>query len=182
MIRRNRRLREVPILNTASLPDLIFTVLFFFMIVTHMRTTTSKVKYALPQGTELKRLVKKSAVTYIYIGRDMPKTTRETSTVVSPNTSSASSPNTSTASSMDVSVYKVQLNNRVGTIGEVASFVANEKKRMNPDDQVKMTVSIKADRSTPMYVINAVKRAVRAGGATRINYSAERESDKLKQK
>ena len=174
MIRRNRRLREVPILNTASLPDLIFTVLFFFMIVTHMRTTTRKVQYALPQGTELKRLVKKSAVTYIYIGRDMPETTRETSTVASPNTSSASS--------MDVSAYKVQLNNRVGTIGEVASFVANEKKRMNPDDQVKMTVSIKADRSTPMYVINAVKRAVRAGGATRINYSAERESDKLKQK
>lgn len=174
MIRRNRRLREVPILNTASLPDLIFTVLFFFMIVTHMRTTTSKVKYALPQGTELKRLVKKSAVTYIYIGRAMPETTRETS--------SAASPNTSSASSMDVSAYKVQLNNRVGTIGEVASFVANEKKRMNPDDQVKMTVSIKADRSTPMYVINAVKRAVRAGGATRINYSAERESDKLKQK
>lgn len=182
MIRRNRRLREVPMLNTASLPDLIFTVLFFFMIVTHMRTTTSKVKYALPQGTELKRLVKKSAVTYIYIGRAMPKTTRETSTVASPNTSSAVSPNTSSASSMDVSAYKVQLNNRVGTIGEVASFVANEKKRMNPDDQVKMTVSIKADRSTPMYVINAVKRAVRAGGATRINYSAERESDKLKQK
>ena len=174
MIRRNRRLREVPMLNTASLPDLIFTVLFFFMIVTHMRTTTSKVKYALPQGTELKRLAKKSAVTYIYIGRAMPETTRETSTVVSPNTSSASS--------MDVSAYKVQLNNRVGTIGEVASFVANEKKHMNPDDQVKMTVSIKADRSTPMYVINAVKRAVRAGGATRINYSAERESDKLKQK
>lgn len=182
MIRRNRRLREVPMLNTASLPDLIFTVLFFFMIVTHMRTTTSKVQYALPQGTELKRLVKKSAVTYIYIGRDMPETTRETSTVASPNTSSAVSPNTSSASLMDVSAYKVQLNNRVGTIGEVASFVANEKKRMNPDDQVKMTVSIKADRSTPMYVINAVKRAVRAGGATRINYSAERESDKLKQK
>lgn len=182
MIRRNRRLREVPMLNTASLPDLIFTVLFFFMIVTHMRTTTSKVQYALPQGTELKRLVKKSAVTYIYIGRDMPETTRETSTVASPNTSSAVLPNTSSASSMDVSAYKVQLNNRVGTIGEVASFVANEKKRMNPDDQVKMTVSIKADRSTPMYVINAVKRAVRAGGATRINYSAERESDKLKQK
>lgn len=158
MIRRNRRLREVPMLNTASLPDLIFTVLFFFMIVTHMRTTTSKVQYALPQGTELTRLVKKSAVTYIYIGRAMPETTRE------------------------MSAYKVQLNNRVGTIGEVASFVANEKKRMNPDDQVKMTVSIKADRSTPMYVINAVKRAVRAGGATRINYSAERESDKLKQK
>lgn len=157
MIRRNRRLREVPMLNTASLPDLIFTVLFFFMIVTHMRTTTRKVQYTLPQGTELKRLAKKSAVTYIYIGRALPET---------PNTSE----------------YRVQLNNKMATIDEVTDFVAEEKKRMNPDDQAKMTVSIKADRSTPMHIVNAVKRAVRAGGATRINYSAERESDKLKQK
>lgn len=157
MIRRNRRLREVPMLNTASLPDLIFTVLFFFMIVTHMRTTTRKVQYTLPQGTELKRLAKKSAVTYIYIGRALPET---------PNTSE----------------YRVQLNNKMATMDEVTDFVAEEKKRMNPDDQAKMTVSIKADRSTPMHIVNAVKRAVRAGGATRINYSAERESDKLKQK
>lgn len=157
MIRRNRRLRDVPMLNTASLPDLIFTVLFFFMIVTHMRTTTRKVQYTLPQGTELKRLAKKSAVTYIYIGRALPET---------PNTSE----------------YRVQLNNKMATMDEVTDFVAEEKKRMNPDDQAKMTVSIKADRSTPMHIVNAVKRAVRAGGATRINYSAERESDKLKQK
>ena len=155
---RQRRQHEVPTLNTSSLPDLIFTVLFFFMIVTHMRTTTRKVQYALPQGTELKRLAKKSAVTYIYIGRALPE---------SSNTSSA---------------YCVQLNNKMATIDEVTDFVAEEKKRMNPDDQAKMTVSIKADRSTPMHIVNAVKRAVRAGGATRINYSAERESDKLKQK
>ena len=70
----------------------------------------------------------------------------------------------------------------MATIDEVTDFVAEEKKRMNPDDQAKMTVSIKADRSTPMHIVNAVKRAVRAGGDTRINYSAERESDKLKQK
>lgn len=45
--------REVPALNTASLPDLIFTVLFFFMIVTHMRQADLKVQYRVPQGTEL---------------------------------------------------------------------------------------------------------------------------------
>ena len=48
-----RREREVPGLNTASLPDLIFTVLFFFMIVTHMRQAELKVQYKVPQGTEL---------------------------------------------------------------------------------------------------------------------------------
>ena len=61
--------REVPLLNTAALPDLIFTVLFFFITVTHMREVTLKVKYRVPEGTELTKLVKKSAVTYIYIGR-----------------------------------------------------------------------------------------------------------------
>src|SRR5574344_2020935 len=60
--------REVPGLNTASLPDLIFSVLFFFMIVTHMRTVTPKVQYKVPQGTELQKLTKKSTVSYIYIG------------------------------------------------------------------------------------------------------------------
>lgn len=47
-----RRQREVPGLNTSSLPDLIFTVLFFFMIVTHMRKATLKVRFQQPQGTE----------------------------------------------------------------------------------------------------------------------------------
>ena len=64
-----RRKHDIPELNTASLPDLIFTILFFFMLVTHMRKTTVKVKYQVPQGTELTKLVKKSAISYIYIYR-----------------------------------------------------------------------------------------------------------------
>lgn len=66
MSRFRRSRPEMPGLNTASLPDLIFSVLFFFMIVTHMRKVTLKVKYREPQGVELTRLAKKSAVTYIY--------------------------------------------------------------------------------------------------------------------
>ena len=69
MIFGNRDRRQMPQLNTASLPDLIFTVLFFFMVVTHMRTVTLKVSFRVPQGTELTRLTKKTAVSYIYIGR-----------------------------------------------------------------------------------------------------------------
>ena len=48
-----RREHTVPGLNTASLPDLIFSVLFFFMIVTHMQKVAVKVQYRTPQGTEL---------------------------------------------------------------------------------------------------------------------------------
>ena len=41
--------RSVPSLNVASMPDLIFTVLFFFMIVTHMRSDEVKVRLEVPQ-------------------------------------------------------------------------------------------------------------------------------------
>ena len=58
----------MPELNTSSLPDLIFTILFFFMIVTTMREVTLKVKFTVPTGTELEKLEKKSAVSFIYVG------------------------------------------------------------------------------------------------------------------
>lgn len=49
---------EIPVLNTASLPDLIFTILFFFMLVTHIRNANVKVKYQEPAGKELTKMEK----------------------------------------------------------------------------------------------------------------------------
>jgi biopolymer transport protein ExbD len=58
----------VPALNLAALPDLIFTVLFFFMIVTHMRQVETHVRYQLPQGTEVGQEANKTGLVYILIG------------------------------------------------------------------------------------------------------------------
>lgn len=63
------RNHEIPALNTASLPDLIFSILFFFMLVVHMRKATVHVKYQVPMATELSRLYNKSNIQYIYVGR-----------------------------------------------------------------------------------------------------------------
>ena len=60
--------RSMPGLNLASMPDLIFTVLFFFMLVTHMRSDNLKVKYEVPAGTEVSKMEQKAAVVNIYIG------------------------------------------------------------------------------------------------------------------
>lgn len=144
------RNHEVPGLNTSSLPDLIFTVLFFFMIVTHMRQVNLKVKFQVPQGKELTRLTKKAAVSYIYIG---------------------------TPVSADGKVYKttesrIQLNDKYATPEEVVDYISAEKKRMTAEDQQQMTVSIKADKHTKMGVIADVKQALRQAKALRINYSA----------
>ena len=141
-----RRLQHsVPGLNTAALPDLIFTVLFFFMLVTHMRDVERKVSYEVPKGTELEKLTHKSAVSYIYIGRQLG--TRDT-------------------------VMRIQLNDKIADVGEVQKYVETERSRMSSEDQGRMTVSIKADRQTPLGIVSDVKQALQQAGALKINYSA----------
>lgn len=60
--------RQAPGINTASLPDIVFILLFFFMVATRMRETDIKVKQVLPQATEMEKLEKKDLLSYIYIG------------------------------------------------------------------------------------------------------------------
>ena len=142
---RRRRSRDLPELNTASLPDLIFTVLFFFMIVTHMRDVDLQVRYEVPQGTELQKLTHKSAVTYVYIGRvkDAP-----------------------------VDSFYIQLNNSLATVDDIKAYVESERSKMSSEDQPRMTVSIKADRDVPFGIISDVKKALQQSFALKVNYSA----------
>ena len=145
----HRNNHEVPALNTSSLPDLIFTVLFFFMIVTHMRDVELKVRYEVPQGTELQKLTHKSAVIYIYVGRGY------------------------TASHQtDGEDMQIQLNDRIATIDDIKSYIEKERASMSPEDQARMTVSIKADRDTPMGQIADIKRMLQQSFALKIHYSA----------
>ena len=138
-------------LNTASLPDLIFTVLFFFMIVTHMRNESVKVEYEKPQGTELTRLANKSSITNIHIGTK-GETDEEGRTK-----------------------YFIQVNDKIVNLHELSQYIKEERARMSPEDLEQATVSIKADKHTPMQIITEVKRALRNAKAYRISYSGSRE-------
>lgn len=139
----------MPEMNTSSLPDLIFTILFFFMMVTTMREVTLKVKFTVPQGTELVKLEKKSAVSYIYVG-----------------------PPTDQLRAQMGSSTRIQLNDRFAEVPEIMDFVAQERKGMvNEADQI---MSIKADQKTPMGIITDIKEVLRKSWAVRINYSATR--------
>ena len=139
--------REMPEMNTSSLPDLIFTILFFFMIVTTIREVTLKVKFTTPQGTELEKLGKKSTVSFIYIG-----------------------PPTDALRAQMGSGTRIQLNDRYAEPREVMDFVAQERQGMT--NQAEQTISIKADVRTQMGYITDVKEVLRKSWALRINYSA----------
>lgn len=140
-----RRHRDVPGLNTASLPDLIFTVLFFFMIVTHMQTNVVRVHYQVPQGKNLSRQTSKQSVTYIFAG--------------SPTGHPSAPP-------------QIQLGDKTVTPSQLANLVAAQRSSMSPDEQHRHIVVIKADRHIPMSLLRQIKDALRQAGATRVIYTA----------
>jgi len=65
--------KELPPISTASLPDIVFMLLFFFMVSTTMREVTYMVQIKLPEATELSKLEKKSLVSYFYVGEPLLK-------------------------------------------------------------------------------------------------------------
>ena len=60
---------ELPAISTASLPDIVFMLLFFFMVATTMRETTLMVQNSLPTADQVEKLDKKDLVMYIYAGK-----------------------------------------------------------------------------------------------------------------
>ena len=141
--------REMPEMNTSSLPDLIFTILFFFMMVTTMREVTLKVKFTVPAGTELVKLEKKSAVSVIYVG-----------------------PPTDALRAQMGSGTRIELNDRYAEAREVMDFVAAERQGMT--NQADQTISIKADQNTQMGYITDIKEVLRKSWALKICYSASK--------
>ncbi len=141
--------RKMPQMNTSSLPDLIFTLLFFFMMVTTMREVTLKVEFRAPQATELEKLEKKSLVTFIYVG----KPTMEFRKQLGDET-------------------RIQLNDAFAEVAEIQDYVIGERASMKEEDQPQMTVSLKVDRETKMGIVTDIKEALRRAYALKINYSA----------
>ncbi len=144
----------MPEMNTSSLPDLIFTILFFFMMVTSMREVTMMVKVQKPQASQIEKLARKSCTSFIYIGQP-----------------------TDMLRSQFGSGTRIQLNDRYAEANEVYDFIMADRASMAESDKPFYTVSLKVDHHTPMGVITDVKQVLRKAYALKIVYS----SDKKKQ-
>ena len=145
--------REMPEMNTSSLPDLIFSILFFFMMVTTMREVTLKVKIDKPRGTQLEKLARKSATSFIYMGKPM--------------------------SAMDGSGTRVQVNDKLLSNDEnfsniVTQYILDEQGMLAQSDKPFFTVSLKVDHDTPMGFITDLKQVLRKAYALKIVYSANK--------
>lgn len=134
-----------PAISTASLPDIIFMLLFFFMVTTVMREVDPLVKITLPEATEVTKLEDKALVDYIYIG---PPT----------NETLGSEP-------------RMQLNDQFAGLDELDAWVIMNNERRQEVEVPKITRSLKVDKKTSMKFVTDVKQELRKSNALKINYS-----------
>ncbi len=136
-------------INTSSLPDIIFMLLFFFMVTTVMRENSMKVKIKLPEATEVQKLEKKSLVSYIYIGEPM------NTKIYGNNT-------------------RIQLDDSFATVDDIQEFIAKERQARDESERKLLTTSLKVDSDTRMGIVTDVKQELRKASALKINYSTRK--------
>lgn len=141
-----------PEISTASLPDIIFMLLFFFMVTTVMRESTLLIKKPkLPEATEIKKLEKKSLVSYIFIGVPGPNYQKLYGTE-----------------------SIIQLNDAFKKKDDIQDFIASEREKLSEFDRPLMTTSLKVDEETEMGIVTDVKQELRKAQALKINYSTRK--------
>ncbi len=140
-----------PGISTASLPDIVFMLLFFFMVTTVMREVELLVDNTKPLATEIKKLERKSLVSYIYVGKPKDK--------YIPTVGSEP---------------RIQLNDAFARVKDIQQYVIAEKEAINEAERPLMTVSIKADEDVKMGLITDIKQELRKAEALKINYSTRK--------
>ena len=134
------------------MPDLIFTVLFFFMIVTHMRTETPRLKFETPQGKELSDPRDKYEMVNLYIGKD------------------------------NEGNYLLQVGDDIVSLEQLGQAIRHARGKVQaapmegaegePNAAPNTVINIRADRDTPMGFITDVKQTLRRNGFLSIRYNA----------
>ena len=139
---------DLPAISTASLPDIVFMLLFFFMVATVMRDSTLMVTNTLPAADQVQKLDKKDRIMYIYAGKP---------------------------SSRYVDKYgsgaRIQLNDKFATVEEVGAFILAERASKRQELQNVLTTALKVDGETKMGLVSDIKQELRKVNALKINYT-----------
>ena len=145
--RKNIR-RKVPSINTAALPDLIFTLLFFFLLATSMRTVPLLTHVNMPNALELQKLKEKSLLVYILVGKQFDESQND--------------------------LFEIQLNSEIINIEDLPFKLLEVKDEMRPDEQNQAIVILKIDKDAPMGLVNDIRSELRESELQTVYYTIER--------
>ena len=143
---RKKNSGETPKISTASLPDIVFMLLFFFMVATVLRDNTLMIQNTLPAADQIQKLDKKDRVIYIYAGK--PSARYQDKYGNQP---------------------RIQLNDKFATVSDVGAYVLAERASKREELQNVLTTALKVDGETKMGLISDIKQELRKVNALKIN-------------
>lgn len=147
--------KSVPAISTASLPDIVFMLLFFFMVATKMKEVTLKVEVKRPFASFATKLDDTNPIKTVYVGRPI--------------------------SSMQ-SVYgtesRIQLNDVIAPdVNSLVQAVDDWRNEIGEANVPKLTILLKIDKRTKMGVVNDIKKTLREREQYKIAYSSAKGDD-----
>lgn len=135
--------------STASMGDIVFILLFFFMVTVTMRDTEVKVRTDVPQASEISKLDRKDLTVYINIGPPIASMQRDYGTDT-----------------------RIQLNDSFKSVEDIGHFIASFREALSEQDRPYMETALKIDKETRMGIVSEVKEELRRCSALRIMYNA----------
>lgn len=142
-----------PEISTASLPDIVFMLLFFFMVATVMRDNELLIQNALPKADQVTKLEKKDRVMFIFAGKPHERYQSKFGTGA-----------------------RIQLNDRLSDVTDIKPFVLAERAARNPELEKLLTTALKVDKEVKMGLVTEIKQELRKVEALKINYTTNQGS------
>lgn len=132
---------------TSALPDIIFMLLFFFMVTTVLREQEILVEQKIPQATQLQKIQKKTLISYLYVGQ--PKNT-----------------------SLYGSEPRIQANDVLINTSDIVLWVNQQKDALSEAERDQIWISLKADRDVKMGPISDIQFELREADARKLMYAS----------
>ncbi|MCB0476514.1 MAG: biopolymer transporter ExbD [Crocinitomicaceae bacterium] len=140
--------KDVPGVNTSALPDIVFMLLFFFMVATTMKEVDMLVEIEIPEGssvTDITSLKQLNEVDFLYIGKPLEGGDRDV----------------------------IQLDGELTiSVLRVAKWKLEKVQSKERDIQYIVT-SMKIDEGVRMGLVSSVKESLRDINALKICYAAK---------
>ncbi|HLS30525.1 MAG TPA: biopolymer transporter ExbD [Flavobacteriaceae bacterium] len=137
---------ETPAISTASLPDIVFMLLFFFMVVTVLRDDNLMVRNTLPKADQVEKLKKDRSV-YIYAGRPSDRYVEQYGTE-----------------------GKIQIGDKFTDISNLKFALTEARARLLPELQDRIMIALKVDEETNTGLVTDIKQELRELNMLKIIY------------
>ena len=141
-----KKSNELPPVSTASLPDIVFMLLFFFMVATVMRETNLLVEQNLPKADQVEKLKKDRSV-FIFAGKPSDQYKDKYGTE-----------------------GRIQIGDKYTEISNISLALTEARGKLNPELQSSVVVALKIDDDTNTGLVTDIKQKLRELNMVKIIY------------